>query len=209
MKIKLLFILLSLLIMIEGFFLNKIFDIDNLIINSLLNNSTQKEIEKYLEFRDKWFYVSYALVPFLILIKTTLISSFLYIGCFFSFKKALKFKDILYFSLKAECVFLLPPIFKIIWFYFFKTDYTIEDLQNFYPLSALNIVGYKGLEPWYIYPFQVINLFELSYWLFLAYFIGKATQTNMDKGLKIVACSYGPTLLLWVVVIMFVTLNFS
>jgi hypothetical protein len=51
------------------------------------------------------------------------------------------------FVIIAEFVFLLVPIFKIIWFYFFQTNYTLEDIQYFYPLSALNIVDYKELEP--------------------------------------------------------------
>jgi hypothetical protein len=91
------------------------------------------------------------------------------------------------FVITAEFVFLLVPLFKIIWFYLFQTNYTPEDIQYFYPLSALNIVGYKGLEAWLIYPFQ----FELAYWMVLAYFIGKITETNMDRGLKIMASSYG------------------
>jgi hypothetical protein len=86
----------------------------------------------------------------------------------------------------AEFVFLLVPIFKIIWFYFFQTNYTLEDIQYFYPLSALNIVDYKELEPWLIYSSQVLNLFELIYWLILTNFIGNITETNMDHGLKIV-----------------------
>ena len=94
--------------------------------------------------------------------------------------------------------------FLIFWFY-----YKLEDIQYFYPLSALNIVGYQDLEPWFIYPFQTLNLFEVTYWLILAYFIGKATQTSMDQGLKIVAYSYGSALLLWVVTVMFFTLNYS
>ena len=70
-------------------------------------------------------------------------------------------------------------------------------------------MGYQGLEAWFIYPFQVLNLFELAYWLILAFYIGKATKTNMDNGLKIVASSYGLALFLWVAVIMFFTLNYS
>jgi len=76
-------------------------------------------------------------------------------------------------------------------------------------------VGYQGLEPWFIYPLQVLNLFELAYWFVLAYFIGKLAFTEKDKGkpmdlgLKIVASSYGSALLLWVVVVMFFTLNYS
>ena len=103
-------------------------------------------------------------------------------------------------------MFLLVGIAKIIWFYFFQTNYTLKDIQYFYPLSALNIVDYKGLEPWFIYPFQTLNLFELAYWLILAFYIGKATETNMDNGLKIVASSYGSALLLWVITVMFLYL---
>ena len=112
-------------------------------------------------------------------------------------------------------MFLGVGVLKIIWFYFFQTSYTLEDLQYFYPLSALNIVGYQGLESWFIYPLQVLNLFELAYWLLLAYFIGKLAFTEKDKGkpmdlgFKIVASSYGSALLLWVVVVMFFTLNYS
>ena len=116
---------------------------------------------------------------------------------------------------KAEFVFLGVGVLKIVWFYFFQTSYTLEDLQYFYPLSALNIVGYKGLDNWFIYPLQVLNLFELAYWLLLSYFIGKLAFTEKDKGkpmdlgFKIVASSYGSALLLWVVVVMFFTLNYS
>ena len=130
-------------------------------------------------------------------------------GIFFFSKIPITFKQLWGFVITAEFIFLLIPIFKIIWFYFFQTNYTLEDLQFFYPLSAINIVGYEDLEPWLIYPFQVLNFFELAYWLILAYFIGKAIETTMDHGLKIVASSYGSALLLWVVVIMFFTLNYS
>lgn len=109
---------------------------------------------------------------------------------------------------KAEFVFKCRR-FKNCVVLLFQTNYTLEDLQYFYPLSALNIVGYKGLESWFIYPLQVLNLFELAYWLLLAYFIGKLAFTEKDKGkpmdlgFKIVASSYGSALLLWVVVVMF------
>ncbi|MCK8142127.1 hypothetical protein MW871_09515 [Flavobacterium sp. I-SCBP12n] len=157
----------------------------------------------------QWQWVGYLIIPIVLLIKTSLIASVLYMGTFFFSKTTVTFKQLWGFVITAEFVFLLIPIFKIIWFYFFQTIYNLEDIQYFYPLSALSIVGYQGLEPWLIYPFQVLNLFEVAYWLLLAYFIGKITETNMDRGLKIVASSYGSALLLWVVVIMFFTLNYS
>lgn len=176
---------------------------------------TIDELNSFFAFQDKWHWVSYFFIPFYILLKTILITSILYTGVFFFSRTPITYKKILNCFLKAEFVFLLVPISRVIWFYFFQTNYTLEDLQYFYPLSALNIVGYQGLDAWFIYPLQVLNLFELAYWLLLAYFIGKLAFTEKDKGkpmdlgFKIVASSYGSALLLWVVVVMFFTLNYS
>ncbi|PRZ19597.1 hypothetical protein [Flavobacterium granuli] len=203
------FLVLCLLSILINTILSELLHIKELIYSSLSEQLTSRQIEQYFEFQDKWQWLSYIFVPVMLLIKTTLISSVIYIGIFFFSKIPITFKQLWYYVITAESVFLLVPLFKIIRFYFFQTNYTLEDIQSFYPLSALNIVGHKGLEPWLIYPFQILNLFELAYWLVLAYFIGKITETNMDRGLKIVASSYGSALLLWVTMIMFFTLNYS
>jgi hypothetical protein len=67
--------------------------------------------------------------------------------------------------------------------FIFFTNYTLEDIQWF-PISALNIVGYK-VRTLVDLSFSSTNVFELAYWLILAYFIGKITETNMDRGLKL------------------------
>ncbi|WP_445718281.1 hypothetical protein [Flavobacterium sp.] len=183
---------------------------------NLYNNIlTKRQIDELLDLKVKWQIFTYVIIPLILLIKTALIASVLYIGTFFYSKIKVTFKQLFDAVVKAEFVFLGVGVLKIVWFYFFQTNYTLEDLQYFYPLSALNIVGYQGLESWFIYPLQVLNLFELAYWLLLAYFIGKLAFTEKDKGkpmdlgFKIVATSYGSALLLWVVVVMFFTLNYS
>lgn len=203
------YLLLSISLIVLTEITNSVLNYKGLLYNSLSEQLTQKQIQHFFEFQDKWQWLSYVFVPILLLIKTSLIASTLYIGTFFFSKIPVTFKQLWVIVISAEFVFLLVPVFKIIWFYYFQTHYKLEDIQYFYPLSALNIVGYKDLEPWFIYPFQTLNLFEVAYWLILAYFIGKATQTSMDKGLKVVAYSYGSVLLLWVVTIMFFTLNYS
>lgn len=202
-------LLLSIALIIFTEIANSVLDLKVLMYNSLAEQLTSKQLKRFFEFQEKWQFVGYVIVPIVMLIKTSLIASILYIGTYFFSKVAVTFKQLWAIVVSAEFVFLLVPIFKIIWFYFFQTNYKLVDIQYFYPLSALNIVGYKDLESWFIYPFQTLNLFELAYWLILAYYIGKGTKTNMDKGLKIVAYSYGPALLLWVVTIMFFTLNYS
>jgi len=187
---------------------NGILDIKGLLRHFLSDFLTINQINDYFNFQDKWHWLTYFYIPIIILIKTSIISIVLYIGLFLS-NKDVKYKHTWNIVLKAEFIFLLVPVFKTVWLYFFKIKYDLNDIQNFYPLSALNIVGYKGLETWFIYPFQVLNLFELFYVIYLGFQIGKLTNTNTDYGLKIVGLSYVPCLLLWVTTVMFFTLNYS
>ena len=203
------FSLLVLTNIMFGLIFKKLLNLDKLLYVSLSQQFSTEQAEQIFDIQDKWKYLGNFLLFIFFLIKTLVVSSVIYIGVFFFYKKQFKFESLWNIILKAELIFLFVPFTKIIWFYFFQTNYTLEDIQYYYPLSALSITGYRGLEPWFIYPFQTLNLFELAYWLILAYYIGKATQTNMDNGLKIVASSYGSALLLWVVTIMFFTLNYS
>ncbi|WP_396143760.1 hypothetical protein [Flavobacterium sp.] len=183
-------------------------DFDNIIYKSFSSELSIKQIERFLFFQKKIELLNFILIPIIFMLKTSIISSVLSIGMFFN-NNDNSFKKILNIVIKAEFIFLLMPILKIFWFYFFQTDYTLEDIQYFYPLSALNIIGYKELDSWLIYPLQTLNLFEVAYIIYLSYQIGDLTKTNADNGLKIVSYSYVPTLLLWVTVIMFFTLNYS
>jgi hypothetical protein len=208
-KIYLNFLILCFLLFILTESLKNLINFNDLYLNSLAENLTANQIKNIFEVQKKWEWISYTIIPLLLLIKTSIVTSILYIGTFFYSKTEVTFKNIFNSAIKCEFVFLIIPILKIIWFYFFQTNYTLEDIQYFFPLSALNITGYQGVDPWLIYPLQVLNLFEVAYIIYLSYQIGYLTKTNADTGLKIVAYSYVPALLLWVTVVMFFTLNYS
>lgn len=181
---------------------------DELLINSLVGQLTQEQIQDLLISQDKWEWLGYVIIPLLIVLKTSIIAAIIDIGCFF-FEKEIKYSKLVNIVLKAELVFLVVLVFKTTWFYVFQQDYTLEDIQYFYPLSAINIVGYEGLQTWFIYPLQVINVFEMVYWFILAYLLGKELKLNTVKGFSIVASSYGVSLAIWVVAMMFINLNMS
>lgn len=203
------YILLCVLLLIITEATKYFLQIDKLVYNSLAENLTSSQINNLISLQKKWQWIGYLFVPIFILLKTLVVSSFLYIGVFFFSRKEIVFKSILSNVLKAEFIFLIIPILKIIWFNIFQTNYSLEDIQYFYPLSGLNIIGYKSIEPWLIYPLQTLNLFEIAYIIYLSYRIGYLTNSSADNGLKIVGYSYVPALLLWVTVVMFFTLNNS
>ena len=203
-----LIIFLSFISIILALFSNYILNFNVLLVSSLAEQISYEQINKLLDFQEKWEWIGFIITPLLLILKISIIAAILDAGCFF-FNKEIKYKKLFNIVVKAEFIFLLVIVFKTAWFYFFKTDYTLEDLQYFYPLSALNIIGYEGLQPWFIYPFQMLNLFELAYWFILAYLIGKELNENTDKGFSIVASSYGVSILIRVVGVMFFTLNMS
>lgn len=203
-----LIIFLSFISILLALFSNYILNFNVLLVNSLAEQISYEQINELLDFQEKWEWIGFIITPLLLILKISIIAAILDLGCFF-FGKEIKYKKLFNIVVKAEFVFLLVIVFKTAWFYFFQTDYNLEDLQYFYPLSALNIVGYDGLQPWFIYPFQVLNLFELAYWFILAYLLGKELNESRDKGFLIVASSYGVSLLIWVVGVMFFTLNMS
>jgi len=202
------FFILILFSFLLSYLSNELLNTDELVINSLVEQFTTEQLNDILNYKEKWEWLGYLFIPFITLIKVSIIALAIDAGCFF-FSKEIKYKKLFNIVVKAEFVFLLVIILKTAWFYSFQPNFTLEDLQYFYPLSALNIVGYQGLEIWFVYPFQVLNLFEIAYWFILAYLIGKEINGTTEKGLSIVASSYGVALLIWVVGVMFLTLNMS
>jgi hypothetical protein len=199
--------LLTIILIILSEVTSMVLDLKVLLYNSLSEQLTPKQLSHYFEFQDKWRWVSYILIFIFIVVKTIVITSILYVGIFVFNKTT--FKKIWKIVINSEFIFLLVPVCKIIWFYFFQTDYKLTDIQYFFPLSTINITGYENISPWYIYPLQTINVFEFAYIIYLSYQIGHLTKTNADTGLKIVSFSYLPALFLWVTMVMFFTLNFS
>lgn len=207
MKVNYLLILIILQFAVN--YLSKgILKTEELTISTLAEQLTNNQIKEILNLKQKWEWLNYVFFPVLVLIKISIITGVLDIGCFF-FSKEIKYKNLFNIVVKAEFVFLLVIVFKTAWFYAFQTGYTLEDLQYFYPLSTLNIIGYQGLQVWFVYPLQVLNLFEVAYWFILSYLIGREISETTDKGFSIVASSYGIGLLIWVIGAMFLTLNIS
>ncbi len=202
-----------LILCVLSFFLGELtkylLDVNQLIYNDLTDQLSISKVDEMFAAARKWQLAGYFIIPAVLFIKTHLIAGVLSMGAFF-FEKKLPYKKIWGIVLKAEFVFLAVIVVKMVWLYGFVDNYTLSDVQSFYPLSMLSVVGAEGLEPWYLYPLQVINIFEIIYWITLALLLDRALKDSKgNTGFKIVASSYGPALLIWVVGIMFFTLNMN
>jgi len=181
---------------------------DALIYNFYSEQFAQDQVEKLLESQQKWAWLGYAIIPLLILIRSGLVALSLSIGVFFyDMEQKIAFKHFFRVALIGEFILALVGYFKFGYFYFVKTDYTLQDLQQYYPLSYINFLDIKKLEPWLIYPLQTINLFEVAYFFVLVYGMHKLLKNKYWKSFEIVALSYGTGLAIWLGLVMFLTLN--
>ncbi|MEA1787163.1 hypothetical protein U1E44_13765 [Arenibacter sp. GZD96] len=202
----LLLLMLVLLTILFGEMAIYFLDLNRLIYKDLSEQLTLQQIEAFFENKKRWAWVGYLVMPVLLFLKITGIAWVLGIGGFFS-DISLAHKRYFRIVLISEYIFLIPALVKFGWFYFVETDFSFDQVQQFVPFSLQSVFNTTNVPQWAMYPLQLINLFEVAYWLLLAYLIDKATRTT--KGIKIVLTGYAPALFIWVVFIMFLTLNYT
>lgn len=181
---------------------------DELYVNAFAEQMTFEQIQGVLDQSHRWSWLGYAILPVFNLLKFTLIAACLSLGYYFAADRWV-FKPFFRLAIRAELVLLLPMLIKLLWFVFVRTDYSLSDLQFFYPLSLLNLTNPSELAPWLLYPTQLANLFELAYWFVLAYGVAQAIDVPMPRAFGLVAASYGTGLLVWVAFVMFLTVSLS
>ncbi len=204
------FICLFLIILL---FLDKTYiSTDSKIFDFLAKDYPSSVVQNYMESQKKWWWVSYAVTPVLIGIKVLLVAFCLNFVKILSEKlEQVKFRDILTIVLMAEFVFVIAGFYKFFNFYLIDTDYTLETLQTYYPLSLINFKEAISTEKWLAYPLQLCNLFELIYWGILAWGIWQLADKKISyqRSLGYVALTYGIGLLFWVGVVCFLILSVS
>ena len=185
---------------------------DSKIFDFLAKDYPSSVVQNYMESQKKWWWVSYAVTPVLIGIKVLLVAFCLNFVKIISEKlEDVKFRDILTVVLIAEFVFIIAGFYKFFNFYLIDTDYTLETLQTYYPLSLINYKEAISTEKWLAYPLQLLNVFELMYWGILAWGIWQLVDKKISyqRSLGYVALTYGIGLLFWVGVVCFLILSVS
>ena len=212
-KVKKIFSLIIFSSLILLIFLDKTYiSTDSKIFDFLAKDYPSSVVQSYMESQKKWWWVSYVITPIMIGIKVLLVAFCLNFVKIISEKlEQVKFRDILTIVLMAEFVFVIAGFYKFFNFYLIETDYTLETLQTYYPLSLINFKEAISTEKWLAYPLQLCNLFEMMYWGFLAWGVNELSgnKVKFGRSLGLVALTYGVGLLFWVGVVCFLILSVS
>ena len=211
-KILLIFFLTFLLNFFVLWVSNYFLSIDTKIFDFLAKDYPNDVVQNYMKSQKKWWWVSYAMIIVLIVTKVLLVAFCLNFVKIISEKlENVKFRDILTVVLIAEFVFIIAGFYKFLNFYLIDTDYTLETLQTYYPLSLINFKEAISTEKWLAYPLQLVNVFELMYWGVLAWGIWQLADNKISylRSFGYVALTYGIGLLFWVGVVCFLILSVS
>lgn len=201
-----LFLLLTLSFLLVGIISEGMLNTQELLMNSLINQVSTNQVERIIRIQERWWWLGYALMPIILICKLAAVTLTLYTGVLLMEVEA-NFKKLFYLVIQAEFIFVASAFIKPLWLYFVQDGFSIEDLQYWQPISLLSILSRENLSSWSIYPLQLINIFELVYWLVLAYGLQILIRSSFKKALGIVAASYGTGLVLWAVFITFLTVS--
>jgi hypothetical protein len=176
--------------------------------NAFSEQMTYERSLKLFEDMNRFSWISYALTPIIMVVKFSLVSFVIYSGIvFYNVQKKISLGSVFKIVIASEIIFVLGGILKLLWFYLVAGNYDFKDLNFFYPLSIINFFNRGELAPIWIYPMQTINIFHLIYILLISFGLSVNQSLKKSETDKIVLFSYLPALVLWIVLIMFLTIE--
>ena len=217
-------------ILIQYFRLNKYYlfvaiVIANMLIIWLSKSTLVNEIVFYNTFSEQLSYdrsmelfeglkryswIGYATMPLALFIKFTLVSLVLYTGIFLcDLHNRICFRKVFGVVVASEIVFLIASLIKFLWFSFFAGNYDLNDMSFFYPLSLSNLFSRSEVDKMWIFPLQVLNLFQLLYILSISFGLSIQSGIQKAKTEQAVMLSYLPGLIFWIALIMFLSMDSS
>jgi hypothetical protein len=166
---------------------------------------SENQFDDYLEFVHKWQWVSYLFIPLALMLRISFIWICLKAGSFITerYTEASFWK----IAIQAEIVFSVGAVVGLLYTEFFGDVVTLEQL-SVNPFS-LQVFVSDIVPKWSSYFFNTLNIFELSYILFLAFLITEESKKKFLPSLKFVAFTYLPGLALWVLLVTYLSVLFQ
>ena len=153
-------------------------------------------------------WISYAILPILLLLKFSTLSVLIYIGAFFSdLHKDITLGKIFKVVVVSEIVFVVASVIKMLWFILFAGNYTLDDMNFFYPLSLINLFSRSEVASYWVYPLQTINIFQVFYVLLLAFGLSRISSVKKISVDRIVLSTYVPAIAVWIAMVLFLTID--
>jgi hypothetical protein len=165
-------------------------------------------IESVLDFQSRFWWIGYAFQPVVVLSKALFLVFCVSVGAFIIDVK-FQAQSLLKIGIISDAVFVMSSLWVAINIYLNIETINFQSLLNINSLSLLSYLGTENVVPWLHYPLQTLNLFEVAYVLCISWLLSKQWKPNFVESLNIVIPSYGIGLLIWMVLVVFLTLQVS
>lgn len=156
-------------------------------------------LERYQSIR----WLSFLLVPILLLLRLSLVTLCLFIGGFFFAQMSGKrFGDWWGVATVAQAVMLTYSVILCI----VNLSAGSNKAMELTTYTSLLFLGNENLEQWVRLPLSAVNIFEILYWIVMALLVGKLCRTRFGKSFKFVMSTYGVGYLFYIALLMFLML---
>ncbi|MGB8194410.1 MAG: hypothetical protein WCF67_20940 [Chitinophagaceae bacterium] len=197
-----LFTIFSLAYVIVSYLTNTLLLTDEFYVSIWSEQFSPDRVSKMLESTEKLEWIIYLLTPAILALKLLLIAASIQAGLYMS-DIELPFKDVFKIVLIAELVPFLTSLIQFI--YFLSTGVnSFDQINSFAPLSLMSLFQDGSVPSYITYPLQLINVFELVYWVLLAVSLNLYLGKTFFKTFRLVASSYGLAFLLWLLLVVFI-----
>jgi hypothetical protein len=204
-KISLILILFSVFYCVLLFVTNKYVLTENVYYNLLSDRYEIDRIEQFVKFNDKVSWISYLTFPIFIFLKWLFIGGAIY-TIYYLRDKPVSFGKCMRIVAFAEIAMLLALYVKLVYFLIHRVE-SFTMFQSYSSLSILNLISLSSIPTYLIYPFQLLNLFEVFYWLLLSYGLYFEWEDKFVNAIKVTFWSYGVLLIFWVVLSIFIKIQ--
>ncbi len=200
-----LFIIISLGLILNNYLINEFIYSNDILYKGLGDQLSADHVSTIIYLLKKWKWIGYVFIPIILFVKLYLISFCIEIGAIFKGYE-ISIKRIFRVVLFTEIVYLTAQIMRTIALY--VSDYeSINEISHFYPLSIIGLLNSENLAGWLLYPLQMINLFVLIYFFLLAYGLSVMLRKKYIRMLSFAVGTYGACLLIWVLLVMFISVS--
>lgn len=200
--------ILSLVSIFLSIWINTYLITDDLFYKTLSEQMPVENIENFLQVQRKYLWLGYLSIPLWILIKCGAVHLCLQVGLIMQNIK-LSASRTFRIAITAETIFIIPQIIKALWYSYVQKEYSLTDLQFFYPLSLLNLFNPSEISIMWIYPLQTLNIFEFFYFIILSIGLKRSIKKDDITSNKVLFSGYLPALIIWILCVMFLSITIN
>ncbi len=168
---------------------------------------TAERTRKLYENTKNWQWLSLILFPLLLIVKVIYNTFWITAGSLLDSERGMS-KTNLNVCLKAEYIFVLMLVVKFIWLLFFKQVNNLTDL-SYMPGSLLNFYTVDKIPQWLIYPLQTVNIWELLFCIIGTSMYSIQYNISKIKAAQLFCIPYLTGLFIWVLTVVFLTLQLT